>query len=68
LFTLAHEVAWHARGSDQKSAIVDQLGRLRRTAAERDFDKVECDGLAALGHDVEAVLAGDWRPRVGEQG
>ncbi len=66
LFTLLREVAWRARQPDHESAIVDQLSRLRRTTAEQNCDKMESDGLAALGHQAEAVLAGQWRPPVGE--
>lgn len=67
LFTLLREVAWHAREPEHKSAIACQLERLRRTVSAQEFDKAEHDSLADLGRDVDAVLAGNWRPPVGDQ-
>ncbi|OBG35980.1 DUF2254 domain-containing protein [Mycobacterium sp. E3198] len=64
LLTLLREVAWQTTQPEHRSAIAGQLARVRRTAAGQNFDEVELAGLADLGRDVEAVLAGDWRPSV----
>jgi hypothetical protein len=62
LFILLREVAWQVTNPEQKSAIAGQLVRLRRTVAGKHLDDVERNGLSDLGHQVEAAIAGDWRP------
>lgn len=62
LFILLREVAWQVTNPEQKSAIAGQLARLRRTVAAQDFDEIERNGLSMLGREVEAALAGTWRP------
>jgi uncharacterized membrane protein len=64
LLTLLREVGWQTTQPEHRSAIAGQLARLRRTVSGQNFDEVELAGLAALGREVEAVLAGDWRPSV----
>ena len=62
LFILLREVAWQVTKPEQKSAIAGQPTRLRRTVAAQDFDDIERNGLSVLGREVEAALAGTWRP------
>lgn len=64
LLTLLREVAWQAREPEHRCAIEDQLSRLRGTISAQDFHEAEINELGALERDVEAVLAGDWRPEV----
>lgn len=67
VFTLLREVARQATDARRKDPIAAQLERLRRTASAQDFDAAEREFLVDLGRDVEAVLAGTWRPPVGDR-
>lgn len=67
IFTLLREVARQATDVQHKSAIAAQLARLRRTVSQQDFDDAERTFLDYLGRDVNAMLAGNWRPPVGDR-
>ncbi len=67
IFTLLREVARQATHAEHRHAISGQLERLRRTMFDQDFDEAESVFLAHLGRDVEDMLAGTWRPPVGER-
>ncbi len=46
----------HNAKPDQRSAVLDQLERLRATAAAQSFDSAERTGLEVLGHQIEQNL------------
>lgn len=60
LVALLQEVAWTVRLPDQRTAVREQLARLRVTAAAQDFDSSERGRLAVLGEQVEHALDGRW--------
>ncbi|KAA1251639.1 DUF2254 domain-containing protein [Mycobacterium simiae] len=64
LFELLQEVAWSATDPEHKTAISDQLARLRHTVSQQRFDDSEYAHLARLGRAVEAALAHAWRPQI----
>ena len=59
LFFLLRELAWCAQTVEHRSAVAEQLARLRRTVSSQDFDEYEKASLAELGDAVEAVATGD---------
>ncbi len=58
---LLRELAWCVP-PDQHAVVVDQLTRLRATAAAQDFDDHENRQLAELADGVEQSLRGRWTP------
>ena len=56
LLDLSHRVR-----SDQRSVVLDQLERLRATAAAQPFDPAERTGLEMLGQQIERNLGGTTR-------
>ena len=58
---LLRELAWCVPPG-QHAVVVDQLARLRATAAAQDFDDHERLQLAELGDGVEHALRGRWTP------
>ena len=60
LAALLEEVAWCARTPEQRTAVGDQLARLRATAAGQDFDDTEQAELRRLAARVADALAGRW--------
>jgi len=61
IVVLLRELAWCVPPG-QHAAVVDQLARLRATAAAQDFDDHERQQLAELGDGVEHALHGRWAP------
>ena len=61
LFELLAELAWHVREPRDQALIAEQLERLRATAANGDFDRVERERLDQLGDRVAQAQAGHWR-------
>ncbi len=59
LFTLLGELAWQVPPSG-RSAVADQLDRLRSTSDNQDFDSAERTEMARLALRVEHALAGRW--------
>jgi uncharacterized membrane protein len=59
LFRLLGEVAWCVE-PDQRAVVADQLGRLRDTAEDQDFDAHQAHLLTDLGNAVTEALAGRW--------
>lgn len=62
LTALLEEVAWCARGSDQREAVAVQLDRLRVSVADQDFDDAERTNLHRLATRVQDALTGHWTP------
>lgn len=60
LFRLLQEVAWSSADPSVRHAVELQLGRLRATVAEQDFDAAERERLALLGTAVELAVVGVW--------
>lgn len=58
---LLRELAWCVPPG-QHAVVIDQLARLRATAAAQDFDDHERLSLAELGDGVEQALRGRWTP------
>lgn len=59
LLHLLRALAWSSTVS-QRDVIFEQLARMRRTVAGRDFDDVECGELERLGAEVEDAVRGRW--------
>ncbi|RKS73868.1 putative membrane protein [Motilibacter peucedani] len=60
LFALLQEVAWSAREPEQRTAVREQLARLRATTDGQDFDASEQGQLALLAEQVDYALGGRW--------
>ncbi len=60
LFELLAELAWHVREPRDHALIAEQLERLRATAGNEDFDRVERERLDRLGDHVAQAQAGHW--------
>jgi uncharacterized membrane protein len=62
LLTLLRELAWSTHRPEHHQAVTDQLGRLRSTVADQQFDDTERRDLAALATSVEVALSHQWYP------
>lgn len=60
LFMLLREVAWSTRRPEHRSAVTDQLERLRATVRGQRHDRAERARMDELAWSVQEAVAGRW--------
>ncbi len=60
LFQLLHELSWCVQTEAERSAISEQLRRLREAVADQDLGRTETAALNRLSTRVEDALEGRW--------